>query len=471
MPLPGLIFGFDDVQVNSLTEEVFKVGQRLTLEPKAFRVLLFLLQNRGRLIEKQELMAAIWSDTFVSENVLTREIALLRKALGDQKRNAQYIETVPTRGYRFVAQVTVREIAETQPTASPTTPTTPLQPPASWLRRWRWIVFSAAVLVVLAALFVLHRMRNTGHGIEYDPVQMTHSTGLDMYPSFSPDGNLMAYSSDENGTFQIYLQQLTPGGNAVQLTKDDAENLQPAFSPDGKNLAYYSQGKGGIWIIPALGGTARQLTSYGSTPSWSPDGTEIVFQSAGISNLSGPEGPVPQLSGSTLQIVSPRDGTIRKLTEPDKPPGAHHSPAWSPDGKTVAFTYDRLYGDSELWLISVDSGSLKKIASDGLFFDPAFAPDGRRIYVPAVRAGVRGIWEFPVPRTGSDIPPSGRRIFSSLSDHARGLATRRPKDRLLSPEHHQQSLRSAALPHAPGRTTYGADPRHALSQDVPLDLA
>jgi Tol biopolymer transport system component/DNA-binding winged helix-turn-helix (wHTH) protein len=422
MPPQGLIFEFDDVRVNSLTEEVFKAGQRLTLEPKAFRVLLFFLQNRGRLIEKEELLSAIWPDTFVSENVLTRDIALLRKALGDQKRNAQYTETVPTRGYRLVAQVTVREIAETQPTASPAIPAAPPQPSASWFRRRRWIVFSAAVLLVSPALFVLHHMRNAGHEIEYDPVQMTNSTGLDLYPSFSPDGNLMAYSSDETGTFQIYLRQMTPGGSTVQLTKDDAENLQPTFSPDGKMLAFYSQRKGGIWIIPALGGTARQVTSFGSTPSWSPDGSEIVFQSAGTSNLSGPEGPLAQLSGSILQIVSLRDGAIRKLTEPDKPPGAHHSPAWSPDGKTVAFIYDRLYGDSELWSVAVDSGSLQPIANDGLFFDPAFAPDGRRIYVPAVRDGVRGIWEFPVPGADSGIPSGGHRIFSSLSDHARGLA-------------------------------------------------
>jgi Tol biopolymer transport system component/DNA-binding winged helix-turn-helix (wHTH) protein len=421
MPPQALIFEFDDVRVNSATEEVFKAGQRVTLEPKAYRVLLFLLENRGRLVEKDELLAAIWSDTFVTENVLTRQIAILRKALGDQTR-VPYIETVPTRGYRFVAQVTVNASAEGSTVAPPVQTQALPSTPGARLRRSRWIALAAAVLLASAMFFGFHRMRSAGHGIEFDPVQMTNSTGLDLYPSFSPDGNLMAYCSDETGTFQIYLRQMIPGGSTVQLTKDDAENLQPAFSPDGKTLAYYSQRKGGIWIIPALGGTARQLTSFGSTPSWSPDGTEIVFQSAGISNLSGPVGPVAQLSGSILQIVSLRDGAVRNLTEAGKPTGAHHSPAWSPDGKSVAFVNDRVYGDSEIWSVAVEGIALQKIASDGLFFDPAFAPDGSRIYVAAVRDETRGIWEFPVPGADSGIPPGGSRIFSSLSEHVRGLA-------------------------------------------------
>lgn len=427
MPPQALIFEFDDVRVNSATEEVFKAGQRVTLEPKAYRVLLFLLENRGRLIEKDELLAAIWSETFVTENVLTRQIAILRKALGDQTRNAQYIETVATRGYRFVASVTVKEITGTQaPAPQPAQLEAQFSPQATpqptWLQRSRWIVLAAAVLLVSAALFVFHRMRSVGHGVEFDPVQMTNSIGEDLDPSFSPDGNLMAYCSDQSGTFQIYLRQLIPGGSTVQLTNDDAENLEPVFSPDGKTLAYYSQRKGGIWIIPALGGTARQLTTFGSGPSWSPDGAEIVFQSVGISSLREPIGPLFQFSSSTLHVVSVRDGTIRQLTQPDKPPGVHYSPAWSPDGRSIAFVSDRFTGDAELWSVSADGGALRQIAGAGWYFDPTFARDGRNIYVATIRDDVSGIWEYPMPGADSGIPAVGRRIYSSLSDHVRGLA-------------------------------------------------
>src|ERR1700680_941307 len=101
------IFQFDDVRVDARTAQVFKAGKPAPVEPKAFHVLVYLLQNRGRLIEKDELLSAIWPDTFVTENALTREIALLRKALGDTRADGKYIETVPTRGYRFIAGVSV----------------------------------------------------------------------------------------------------------------------------------------------------------------------------------------------------------------------------------------------------------------------------------------------------------------------------------------------------------------------------
>ncbi|HMZ80967.1 MAG TPA: transcriptional regulator, partial [Acidobacteriota bacterium] len=108
-----LMYQFDDVQVQVEKFRVYKAGQVVSLEPKAFEVLLFLLENQGRLIEKNELLDAVWKDSFVTQNAMTRVIAQLRKALGDDPKEAKYIETVPTRGYRFIASVEVLE-AESQ---------------------------------------------------------------------------------------------------------------------------------------------------------------------------------------------------------------------------------------------------------------------------------------------------------------------------------------------------------------------
>src|ERR1041384_287591 len=99
------IYQFDNVKVDAVNFRVWKADTTVQMEPKAFRVLLFLIENRGRLIEKRELLDAVWKETFVTENALTREIAQLRKALGESAREAKYIETVPTKGYRFVAEV------------------------------------------------------------------------------------------------------------------------------------------------------------------------------------------------------------------------------------------------------------------------------------------------------------------------------------------------------------------------------
>src|SRR5215210_3454547 len=106
---PALIF--DDVRVEPAAFRVWKAGAAVPLEPKAFEVLLFLIRNRGRVVQKRELLDSVWRDTFGGDNALTREIAQLRKALGDDARHARYIETVPTRGYRFTAEVSETEAA------------------------------------------------------------------------------------------------------------------------------------------------------------------------------------------------------------------------------------------------------------------------------------------------------------------------------------------------------------------------
>jgi DNA-binding winged helix-turn-helix (wHTH) protein/tetratricopeptide (TPR) repeat protein len=107
-------FLFDDIRVEPTTFRAFKADQVISLEPKTLRLLLFLIENRGRLIEKDEILDAIWSGTHVTENALTREIGKLRKSLGDDPKAPKYIETVHTRGYRFIA-----ELAETNGSSAP----------------------------------------------------------------------------------------------------------------------------------------------------------------------------------------------------------------------------------------------------------------------------------------------------------------------------------------------------------------
>src|SRR5262245_15752332 len=115
-PKMGSVYEFDDVRVEPEAFRVLKAGHPIAIEPKAFDLLGFLIQHRGRLIEKQELLAAVWKDTTVTENAMTRVVAQLRKALGDPAGEPRYIETVPTRGYRFIAPV---RLVDTPPAGSP----------------------------------------------------------------------------------------------------------------------------------------------------------------------------------------------------------------------------------------------------------------------------------------------------------------------------------------------------------------
>ncbi len=102
------VFSFDDVKVEPRTGEVFKAGAAVPLEPKAFKLLVFLIENRDRIVEKEEILDAIWKDINVSENALASAIAKLRRTLGDDSKTAKYIQTLHTRGYRFVANVEVK---------------------------------------------------------------------------------------------------------------------------------------------------------------------------------------------------------------------------------------------------------------------------------------------------------------------------------------------------------------------------
>src|SRR5262249_4164350 len=93
-----------------LSEEDFTLcrgSQRIALEPKALRVLTLLVSRAGHLVDKQELLESVWPNTFVEENTLTRTIGILRRELGDNSRDSKIIETVPTRGYRFIAPVEI----------------------------------------------------------------------------------------------------------------------------------------------------------------------------------------------------------------------------------------------------------------------------------------------------------------------------------------------------------------------------
>jgi DNA-binding winged helix-turn-helix (wHTH) protein len=100
-----VVYQFDDVILNSGTFSVQKSGRALALEPRCIRLLLYLIHNRSRAIGKEELLSNIWEDVAVSDNALARVVAQLRKALGDDAKVARYIETVPTVGYRFIAEV------------------------------------------------------------------------------------------------------------------------------------------------------------------------------------------------------------------------------------------------------------------------------------------------------------------------------------------------------------------------------
>ena len=427
------VFLFGDVRVEPAAFRVLRAGAVVSLEPKAFEVLLFLIHNRGRVVQKRELLDAVWRDTFVGENALTREIAQVRRALGEDARRSRYIETIPTRGYRFIAEV--RESAAAANGRGAATldgsgedgghnaavasdaPAVEQQPPATFslasatphlteeLRPRRRLAVSLTALAALALLLcvaagVAWRSWRGGRGGEEKVgvrrlTQVTTFTGLDIFPAISPDGAYVAYSSNSGGDFEIYVRQLAPGGREIQITADGGRNFQPAWSPDGQFIVYHSQKRAGLWLVPAMGGVTRRLTEFGSKPAWSPDGQQIAFQSAALQDLVGVQGGA--LPPSTLWAVPARGGPPRQLTRAGEPSGGHGSPVWWPGGRRILFfAYDMLL--NEVWSVSVETGEVRKLGPNGQpFSDIIFSPDGEYVYCSgAFKGGAFGLWRIPV---------------------------------------------------------------------------
>ena len=102
-----MVYRFDQFEVDDREFRLSEDGTPVQVEPKVLRLLVYLIENRNRLVRKQELLDHVWPDAMVTENALTRAVGLLRKALSENSQVPRYIETVPTAGYRFIANVSV----------------------------------------------------------------------------------------------------------------------------------------------------------------------------------------------------------------------------------------------------------------------------------------------------------------------------------------------------------------------------
>lgn len=141
-------YRFDDFVLDPRAFRLARHEEEIPLEPKAIDLLLYLVQRPGQLASKDELIAAIWLGTAVTDNALTRVVAQLRRALGDDAHGARYIETVPTRGYRFIAQPTWTVSGATA---------TPKEGSSAW-PRWAVLTLATSLLLVVVAWRVRPRL-------------------------------------------------------------------------------------------------------------------------------------------------------------------------------------------------------------------------------------------------------------------------------------------------------------------------
>ncbi|MCK4577095.1 PD40 domain-containing protein, partial [candidate division WOR-3 bacterium] len=207
--------------------------------------------------------------------------------------------------------------------------------------------------------------------------------GNDIRPSWSPDGALIAFSSDRTGNFDIYTFPGSGGmiSEITRITTDPATDSDPSWSPDGTKIAFSSDRSGNfdIWVINATGGTATQITTNVSddhNPYWSPDGTKIVFESDRSGNFD-------------IWIINATGGTATQVTTDV---ATDISPAWSHDGTNITFSSDRS-GNFDIWVINATGGTATQITTNVSTDDlPTWSPDGAQIFFDSDRSGNIDIW-------------------------------------------------------------------------------
>jgi len=422
------VFSFADVKVREREFSIVKAGEVLPVEPKAFRVLLFLLRNPHRLITKDELLDAVWNEVAVSENSLTRSIALLRRLLGDDTHEPRYIATVPTVGYRFlcdvlieeegIAQATTADSAqnETEPSAVTEVPAqaATATPPRSWL----FYGLIAAVLVLSVAALIRYATArnpdpaNTGTqpaaaraaAKDMRILPVTDLPGAEFDPALSPDGEKIAFIwAPENVMWRDLYVQLVGAETPLRLTYSSSGRTCCAdWSPDGQQIAFgrCDDNGGGVFTVPALGGPERKLTDVvcpfldAGYPKWIDDGKSLLLMDSCVPN--GPRGIV---------VFSLETGQKRCLTAPPLySEQGDFAPALSPDQKTVAFLRSTTVDLAQIYILALSGGSPRQITHEAQgAWGPMWSSDGQHLIFYSGRSGLSRL--FHVPAAGGAIEP------------------------------------------------------------------
>lgn len=238
------------------------------------------------------------------------------------------------------------------------------------------------VLVILAALVVWLSMTRLREGRlpAGTARQVTTAAGWETQPALSPDGNLLAYVSDESGRPDLWLTQVN-GSHHIQLTDDPAVDRCPAWFPDGSAIAFTSdrEGRESIWKVSTLGGPATLLVPDAYEPAISPDGTRIAFARA----APGGESRI-----AVAPLSDPTGAQVRVLTSEGGGLWAHRRPFWSPDGRLVGYAAQR-----GLWVVPAAGGKARELTrASHAEVVPTWSTRTDWIYFSSYRQGVTALW-------------------------------------------------------------------------------
>lgn len=380
-------------------DEVFR------LEPKVMQVLVQLASRPGEVLSKEQLIKAVWPDTFVSDHVLTRCISEIRRILNEDARAPRFIQNVPKVGYSLIAPVlpaartepaTAIGISEGAGLEGPETDQ-PFSP--STLRSRSRVGFLLAIAVFAIGVstvvwLLLRGSRQTAVNPTFRTVPFASYPGSETQPAFSPDGNQIAFVWNEKGDASNLFVKLIGSETPLRLTSDVGQDLSPTWSPDGTSLAFirHSEDGGAVYIVPAIGGPERKLHQLRRTIdwdapglSWSPDGKRLIF----------PDGR-SQEDPSAIYSLSLDNLEAKPITMPQNSWDGDYSPAVSPDGTKIAFVRGVDAATRNIYVVNSNGGEPKQLTFDGrIVRGLSWTSDSAAIVFSSDRGGTISLWKVP----------------------------------------------------------------------------